>query len=171
MWVIIRLKLKTANWWICSSQPLSSAGSTSLQHGAVLFVWGGLQKPSVEPYGSRERTLCPVLGQWFRLCSSDWCDLCSDLGKILPVLCLLDVFGLVQDSQLPSLRKEMSNVSINSRPFSSVARPMPASRLIGSTGERTMWNRKCRLRFRLWSRGPSASCFSLLSCVSFCCSV
>uniref|UniRef100_A0A3Q0R468 S-phase kinase-associated protein 2, E3 ubiquitin protein ligase n=1 Tax=Amphilophus citrinellus TaxID=61819 RepID=A0A3Q0R468_AMPCI len=38
-------------------------------------------------------------------------------------LAALDVFGLVQDSQLPSLKKEMPHVSINSRPFSTIARP------------------------------------------------
>ncbi|XP_071321623.1 S-phase kinase-associated protein 2 [Trachinotus anak] len=73
----------------------------------------------------------------------------TDLGKTLPTLCLLDVFGLVQDGQLPSLKKEMPRVGINSRPFSSVARPTPAGRLIGSFADHTMWNRKCRLRFRL----------------------
>ncbi|XP_028274062.1 S-phase kinase-associated protein 2 [Parambassis ranga] len=71
----------------------------------------------------------------------------TDLGTMFPALCLLDVFGLVQDSQLPSLKKEMPNVTINCRPFSSVARPTPANRLTNS--DRAMWNRKCRLRFRL----------------------
>ncbi|XP_056259720.1 S-phase kinase-associated protein 2 [Seriola aureovittata] len=73
----------------------------------------------------------------------------TDLGKTLPTLCLLDVFGLVQDGHLPSLKKEMPHVSINSRPFSGVARPTPSSRLVGFLNDRTMWNRKCRLRFRL----------------------
>ncbi|KAM6902348.1 S-phase kinase-associated protein 2 [Xenentodon cancila] len=73
----------------------------------------------------------------------------TDLSKMFPALCLLDVFGLVQDSQLPTLRKEMSHVGINSRPFSSIARPTPAGRLAGQTGDRTMWNRRCRLRCRL----------------------
>ncbi|XP_023134298.2 S-phase kinase-associated protein 2 [Amphiprion ocellaris] len=73
----------------------------------------------------------------------------TDLGKLFPALGLLDVFGLVQDSQLPSLKKEMPHVSINSRLFSSVARPMPASRVVSSSSEHTMWNRPCRLRFRL----------------------
>ncbi|KAM9338348.1 S-phase kinase-associated protein 2 [Symphorus nematophorus] len=73
----------------------------------------------------------------------------TDLGKLFPMLCLLDVFGVVQNSHLPSLKKEMPNVSINSRPFSSVARPTPASRLVGSLSDRAMWNRKCQLRFNL----------------------
>uniref|UniRef100_A0A8C7ZHN0 S-phase kinase-associated protein 2 n=1 Tax=Oryzias sinensis TaxID=183150 RepID=A0A8C7ZHN0_9TELE len=73
----------------------------------------------------------------------------TDLGQTLPSLRLLDVFGLVQDNQLPSLKKEMPHVSINSMPFSSVARPTPASKLPGSHGDRSMWNRKCRLSFQL----------------------
>ncbi|KAM4528653.1 S-phase kinase-associated protein 2 [Odontesthes bonariensis] len=72
-----------------------------------------------------------------------------DLGKMFPALHLLDVFGLVQDSQLPSLKKEMPRVSINSRPFSSIARPTPATKLMGSPSDCAMWNRKCRLRFKL----------------------
>lgn len=73
----------------------------------------------------------------------------TDVDKMFPVLSQLDVFGLVQDSQLPSLKKGMPHVSINSRPFSSIARPTPASRFVGSTSDRTMWNEKCRLRFGL----------------------
>lgn len=73
----------------------------------------------------------------------------TDVGIMFPVLSQLDVFGLVQDSQLPSLKREMPHVSINSRPFSSIARPTPASRFVGSTSDRTMWNKKCRLRFGL----------------------
>ncbi|XP_040014300.1 S-phase kinase-associated protein 2 isoform X2 [Xiphias gladius] len=73
----------------------------------------------------------------------------TDLGKTFPMLCLLDIFGLVHDSHLPSLKKEMPRVCINSRPFSGIARPTPASRLIGSFSDRTMWNRRCRLRFKL----------------------
>uniref|UniRef100_A0A3B4H9U5 S-phase kinase associated protein 2 n=1 Tax=Pundamilia nyererei TaxID=303518 RepID=A0A3B4H9U5_9CICH len=69
----------------------------------------------------------------------------TDVGIMFPVLSQLDVFGLVQDSQLPSLKREMPHVSINSRPFSSIARPTPASRFVGSTSDRTMWNKKCRL--------------------------
>ncbi|CAG5867164.1 unnamed protein product [Menidia menidia] len=68
------------------------------------------------------------------------------LGKMCPALHLLDIFGLAQDTQLPPLKKEMPQVSINSRPFSSVARPTPASKM---AAEHTMWNRTCRLRFRL----------------------
>lgn len=73
----------------------------------------------------------------------------TDLDKMFPMLCQLDVFGLVQDSQLPSLKKEMPHMSINSRPFSTIARPTPASRPAGSTSDRIMWNKKCRLRFVL----------------------
>ncbi|XP_035524471.1 S-phase kinase-associated protein 2 [Morone saxatilis] len=73
----------------------------------------------------------------------------TELDKMFPTLCLLDVFGVVQNSHLPSLKKEMPHVSINSRPFSSIARPTPASRFIGSLSDRTMWNRRCRLRFQL----------------------
>uniref|UniRef100_A0A3P8PKY6 S-phase kinase-associated protein 2 n=1 Tax=Astatotilapia calliptera TaxID=8154 RepID=A0A3P8PKY6_ASTCA len=73
----------------------------------------------------------------------------TDVGIMFPVLSQLDVFGLVQDSQLPSLKREMPHVSINSRPFSSIARPTPASRFVGFTSDRTMWNKKCRLRFGL----------------------
>ncbi|XP_034403502.1 S-phase kinase-associated protein 2 isoform X2 [Cyclopterus lumpus] len=69
----------------------------------------------------------------------------TDLDKMLPVLILLDVFGIVSGSHLSSLKKEMPRVGINSRPFSSIARPTPASRPVGCV----MWNRKCRLRFRL----------------------
>ncbi|XP_030290557.1 S-phase kinase-associated protein 2 isoform X1 [Sparus aurata] len=73
----------------------------------------------------------------------------TDLGQMFPVLCLLDVFGIVQNSHLPSLKKEMPHVSINSRPFSSIARPTPTSRLPGCLSDRTMWSRRCRLRFKL----------------------
>ncbi|KAM9306165.1 S-phase kinase-associated protein 2 [Pholidichthys leucotaenia] len=69
----------------------------------------------------------------------------TDLGKLFPLLCTLDVFGLVQDSQLPFLKKEMPHVNINCRPFSSIARPTPATRLAGSSVDRTMWSVKCRL--------------------------
>ncbi|XP_034997399.2 S-phase kinase-associated protein 2 [Hippoglossus stenolepis] len=72
----------------------------------------------------------------------------TDLGKTFPLLGLLDVFGLVHDGHLPSLKKELPRVSINSRPFSSTARPTPSSRLAGSLSERTMWSSMCRLRFR-----------------------
>ncbi|XP_047425199.1 S-phase kinase-associated protein 2 isoform X2 [Mugil cephalus] len=73
----------------------------------------------------------------------------SNLGKMVPTLCLLDVFGLIQDNHLPSLKKEMPHISINSRPFSSVARPTPTSWFIGSPSGRIMWSRMCRLRFTL----------------------
>ncbi|XP_061589586.1 S-phase kinase-associated protein 2 [Cololabis saira] len=63
--------------------------------------------------------------------------------KSFPSLLLLDVFGLLQDSQLPSLQKEIPGVAVNARPFSAVARPTPAE-----SGRRAaeMWSRRCRLR-------------------------
>ncbi|XP_053196192.1 S-phase kinase-associated protein 2 [Scomber japonicus] len=72
----------------------------------------------------------------------------TDLGKTFPSLCLLDVYGLVQDSHLPALKKELPRISINSRPFSSIARPTPAAALPGCFGDRAMWTRQCRLRFK-----------------------
>ncbi|XP_037339948.2 S-phase kinase-associated protein 2 isoform X1 [Pungitius pungitius] len=69
----------------------------------------------------------------------------TDLDKTFPRLSLLDVFGIVNGSHLSSLKKEMPRVSINSRPFSSIARPTPASRPFGHF----MWDRKCRLRVQL----------------------
>ncbi|XP_029371219.1 S-phase kinase-associated protein 2 isoform X2 [Echeneis naucrates] len=73
----------------------------------------------------------------------------TDLSKMFPVLCFLDIFGLVHDENLPALKKGMPHVSINSRPFSSVARPTPAIGPLRYLSDRTMWNRTCRLRFRL----------------------
>ncbi|XP_072310929.1 S-phase kinase-associated protein 2 [Eucyclogobius newberryi] len=73
----------------------------------------------------------------------------SDLSQKIPSLFILDVFGLINDSHLPTLKKEMPHVSINSRPFSTIARPTPAGRAIGHNGDCTMWNRRCRLRVRL----------------------
>ncbi|XP_069025064.1 S-phase kinase-associated protein 2 [Embiotoca jacksoni] len=72
-----------------------------------------------------------------------------DLGTVFSALCLLDVFGLVQDTHLSSLKMEMPHVSINIEPFSRVARPTPASRPVGCPGDGAMWNRKCRLRVQL----------------------
>lgn len=69
----------------------------------------------------------------------------TDVGDMFPALTLLDMFGVVQSSHLPALKKGMPQVSINTRPFSSISRPTPAGRVI----ERTMWNRTCRLRFKL----------------------
>ncbi|KAF3848571.1 hypothetical protein F7725_015068 [Dissostichus mawsoni] len=69
----------------------------------------------------------------------------KDLGSMFPLLSLLDVFGIVNDSHLSSLKKELPRISINSRPFSSIARPSPSSGLTGGF----MWNRKCQLRFKL----------------------
>ncbi|XP_018557436.1 S-phase kinase-associated protein 2 isoform X1 [Lates calcarifer] len=73
----------------------------------------------------------------------------TDLGKTFPMLCLLDVFGLVHDGHLPSLKKGMPHLCINSKPFSAIARPAPANRPMGPLSDRTMWNRRCRLRFKL----------------------
>ncbi|KAF1377182.1 hypothetical protein PFLUV_G00197950 [Perca fluviatilis] len=69
----------------------------------------------------------------------------TDLGKTFPMLRLLDVFGIVNGSHLSSLKKELPLVSINTLPFSSIARPTPATatRPVGYF----MWNTKCRLRF------------------------
>ncbi|XP_068609188.1 S-phase kinase-associated protein 2 [Brachionichthys hirsutus] len=69
----------------------------------------------------------------------------TDLGETFPALSLLEAFGVVHGSHLPSLKKETPRVTINSRPFSDVARPTPASRF----ADPLMWNRKCRLRFKL----------------------
>uniref|UniRef100_A0A1A8RYY8 S-phase kinase-associated protein 2 (p45) n=1 Tax=Nothobranchius rachovii TaxID=451742 RepID=A0A1A8RYY8_9TELE len=65
----------------------------------------------------------------------------SDLEKLIPSLRFLDIFGLVQENQLLSLKEELPHISINSRPFSDVARPTLASR-----PDRSMWGRTCRLR-------------------------
>ncbi|XP_013883036.1 S-phase kinase-associated protein 2 [Austrofundulus limnaeus] len=73
----------------------------------------------------------------------------SDLGRTLPSLRFLDVFGLVQENQLVSLRKAMPHVSINSRPFSCVARPTPAGRTGSLQPDCSMWERTCRLRVRV----------------------
>uniref|UniRef100_A0A3Q3W0H0 F-box domain-containing protein n=1 Tax=Mola mola TaxID=94237 RepID=A0A3Q3W0H0_MOLML len=69
----------------------------------------------------------------------------TDVDQMFPALCLLDVFGIVHNSHLPTLKEEMPHVSINSRPFSSIARPTPASKL----SDCAMWNEKCRLRIKL----------------------
>ncbi|XP_029023974.1 S-phase kinase-associated protein 2 [Betta splendens] len=65
----------------------------------------------------------------------------TDVAKLLPSLRLLDVFGLVNDTHLSSLKKEMPRLGINSRPFSCTARPTP-----GTGGDHAMWNSTCRLR-------------------------
>ncbi|XP_037121753.1 S-phase kinase-associated protein 2 isoform X1 [Syngnathus acus] len=72
----------------------------------------------------------------------------TDLRKTFPKLHYLEVFGLVNDSHLSSLRKENPGICINSLPFSAVARPTPAS-VLGTVGGYSMWNRKNRLRFTL----------------------
>lgn len=72
----------------------------------------------------------------------------SDLGRTLPSLQFLDVFGLVQENQLTVLKKEMSLIHINSRPFSCVARPTPATRTGLLQPDHSMWDRMCRLRVR-----------------------
>ncbi|KAM4635761.1 S-phase kinase-associated protein 2 [Polymixia lowei] len=71
----------------------------------------------------------------------------ADFSETFPALRLLDVFGLVNESHVRSLKKEMSPISINTRPFSTVARPTPAT-CDRVWGERTMWDRRCRLRFQ-----------------------
>ncbi|XP_029921098.1 S-phase kinase-associated protein 2 isoform X2 [Myripristis murdjan] len=73
----------------------------------------------------------------------------ADFSEKFPALRVLDVFGLVQESHVRSLKKGMPHMSINSRPFSTVARPTPApcDRLVYS--ECAMWNGRCRLRFKL----------------------
>lgn len=80
----------------------------------------------------------------------------SDLAKTIPSLVLLDVFGLINESHLPALKKEMPHVSINSMPFSAIARPTPTSkvfrhfrRVYRHLTDCTMWSRNCRLRFKL----------------------
>ncbi|KAK7895810.1 hypothetical protein WMY93_021135 [Mugilogobius chulae] len=73
----------------------------------------------------------------------------SDLAQKIPSLFMLDVFGLINDGHLPALKKEMPNVSINSRPFSTIARPTPAGRTMSQYSDCTMWNQRCRLRVRL----------------------
>lgn len=72
----------------------------------------------------------------------------SDLVKTIPSVVMLDVFGLISDDLLAALKKEIPHVSLNSRPFSAIARPTPSSRCIGNHGDGVMWNRKCRLRVR-----------------------
>lgn len=70
----------------------------------------------------------------------------TDLGQMFPWLSFLEVFGLTHDTQLTSLKKELPRISINSRPFSTIARPTPACI---PASNRTMWKRKCRLRVKL----------------------
>ncbi|XP_057675369.1 S-phase kinase-associated protein 2 [Corythoichthys intestinalis] len=72
----------------------------------------------------------------------------TNLRTTFPTLHYLDVFGLVNESHLSSLRKESPGICINSLPFSAIARPTPAN-IIGNVGSHSMWNRKVRLRFRL----------------------
>lgn len=63
---------------------------------------------------------------------------------MFPSLGLLDMFGVVHASHVAALKKEVPHISINSQPFSSVARPTPA----GRPADNTMWNQRCQLRFR-----------------------
>ncbi|XP_061732773.1 S-phase kinase-associated protein 2 [Nerophis ophidion] len=72
----------------------------------------------------------------------------TNLRKTFPALHYLDVFGLLNDSHLPSLRKENPGVCLNSWPFSAVARPTPASVSDGAGGAHGMWSRRSRLRFK-----------------------
>uniref|UniRef100_A0A8C9SC44 S-phase kinase-associated protein 2 n=1 Tax=Scleropages formosus TaxID=113540 RepID=A0A8C9SC44_SCLFO len=66
----------------------------------------------------------------------------ADLDKF-PELRTLEVFGLVQESNLPMLNKALSQVLINTCFFSSVARPTSAD-----CKDNTMWGTHCRLTFR-----------------------
>ncbi|CAL1568157.1 unnamed protein product [Knipowitschia caucasica] len=72
----------------------------------------------------------------------------SDLVTTIPTLSVLDVFGLINDSHLPILKKEMPRVAINTRPFSIVARPTPTGKPLNYC-DNTMWTQRCRLRVRL----------------------
>lgn len=69
----------------------------------------------------------------------------SDLGQVFPFLTLLDMFGVVHSSHMAALKKDIPRISINTKPFSSIARPTPA----GRPGEASMWYQRCRLRFKL----------------------
>uniref|UniRef100_A0A087YLU3 S-phase kinase-associated protein 2 n=1 Tax=Poecilia formosa TaxID=48698 RepID=A0A087YLU3_POEFO len=71
-----------------------------------------------------------------------------DLGKAIPSLRFLDVFGLVQDGQLAALQDDSPRLAINARPFSAVARPTPAG---AAQPDRTMWGRGCRLKLNIYS--------------------
>ncbi|KAG5834832.1 hypothetical protein ANANG_G00265770 [Anguilla anguilla] len=61
----------------------------------------------------------------------------------LPELKTLEVFGLVPGSYMPVLSEGLPQVQINTRCFSSVARPTPAGQR-----DRTMWGTPCRLVYR-----------------------
>lgn len=63
---------------------------------------------------------------------------------MFPSLGLLDMFGVVNAGHVAALKTEAPHISINSKPFSSVARPTPA----GRPGDDAMWNQRCQLRFR-----------------------
>uniref|UniRef100_A0A3P8WQA0 S-phase kinase-associated protein 2 n=1 Tax=Cynoglossus semilaevis TaxID=244447 RepID=A0A3P8WQA0_CYNSE len=69
-----------------------------------------------------------------------------DLGTTIPSLCLLDVFGLVPNGHLPVLKKDLPRICINSKPFSTIARPTPASTPAVPLSDRSMWGSRCRLR-------------------------
>ncbi|XP_010893994.1 S-phase kinase-associated protein 2 [Esox lucius] len=66
----------------------------------------------------------------------------ADFEKF-PELQTLEVYGLVQDTDLPILCKALPHLQINTRPFSGVARPTEAA-----LRNRTMWGMACRLVFR-----------------------
>ncbi|XP_077354726.1 S-phase kinase-associated protein 2 [Festucalex cinctus] len=72
----------------------------------------------------------------------------TDLRNTFPALHYLEVFGLVNDSHLSSLRMESPGICINSLPFSTIARPTPAS-VMGACRGYSMWNRTNRLRFKM----------------------
>ncbi|XP_008322727.3 S-phase kinase-associated protein 2 [Cynoglossus semilaevis] len=73
----------------------------------------------------------------------------TDLGTTIPSLCLLDVFGLVPNGHLPVLKKDLPRICINSKPFSTIARPTPASTPAVPLSDRSMWGSRCRLRVRM----------------------
>ncbi|XP_076019809.1 S-phase kinase-associated protein 2 [Genypterus blacodes] len=72
----------------------------------------------------------------------------TDFSAAFPALRQLDVFGLVNESHLTTLKTGMAHISINSRPFSNIARPTPTTcdSPVSPYHEFKMWNRRCRLR-------------------------
>ncbi|XP_048875814.1 S-phase kinase-associated protein 2 isoform X1 [Brienomyrus brachyistius] len=66
----------------------------------------------------------------------------AELEK-LPALRTLEVFGLVQESYLPVLIKALPRLLINTRCFSTVARPTPVDCRDGA-----VWGVRCRLSYR-----------------------
>ncbi|KAG5261719.1 hypothetical protein AALO_G00287590 [Alosa alosa] len=62
-----------------------------------------------------------------------------------PELQTLEVFGLVQDTHLTVLMKELPKLRLNSQRFTSIARPSPS----GRGGSVSMWGLPCHLVYRL----------------------